>query len=144
MHTIANKTLIHALLLALQESDLLRYIALDQGQADEDLEGNRYIGMKYPAALIDIQNERVEKVARDLLSAEADIAIRLFFDTPLIANMAAPQSHIDAVTEHYDVMEKVIKVMKDCQLYYRGFTRGTRERSIVELILHFKATGHIY
>ncbi len=139
-NTLINSEFLKTLLTSFQDLSL-SYIALDQGQADE--EQGKYKMMQYPSLLIQIEGEDVREKTHDLNQAQAEITLRLFLDCSLFANTLAPEQHITIVLKRYDLLESVITKGKNCGMKYQGFSEIRRGNSLTEFSIRFLLNGHL-
>lgn len=148
MHTSVSPAHILPLLERLGSIEGIRYVALDQGQLEQDMiAGTGRPPIVCPAILVDIQSETIDHL-KDRDRASVSMRLRLITDTSLIANYAAPDAHKKAVLEPYDLVSKTVDAVLQGQLgqwlHYERLDKGIRLGSLSELTLSFSGLCSLY
>lgn len=147
LYTSISSVFLRPMLSALGTLSSIRYVALDQGQVEEYIDGEApRPPFTCPALLISIRREEMTHY-KDRDRSTVDIDIRLLTDTAQIGNYAAPDNHLKSATEPYELVSDIVDAaIRACPewLRYEGLDRGMRMRSLSELVLHFNAEAYLH
>lgn len=96
------------LLHALDETKQLNYIAIEQGQIEQYLSSPIHPPINPPAALIAPRGERKTLEDKQVSHYTAEIDIHLLYETSLIANVAAPDTHFTPLEKKLQLIDTII------------------------------------
>ncbi|WP_025843628.1 hypothetical protein [Porphyromonas gingivicanis] len=108
----------------------LKYIALDQGQADIDEETKPSIIT--PAVLINVQGSTPTAFDKICVKNKVSIHIRLFVETPLIANINAPESYHKEYIKRFGLIEDIESFLASKGARLEGWSFVSQRKSMSE------------
>lgn len=116
----------------------VNYIAMDQGQVDNEDEIKPLI--KTPAILISVQGTTPIITNKCEKKNKLTIHLRLFVETPLIANVNAPGKYTHEYLNRFHIIENIEKLMKLDYAQLEGWSFIAQRKSMSEYCIKISFT----
>lgn len=134
---IENK--IREILEELATTPLVRYVGLDQGQAD--VEEGVAPHIQTPGILVNVQGVAPIVFDKYQTKNKLTIDLRLFVETPLSANTNAPQARTEEYLKRFNIIEYVEKKMSLIYAELEGWNFVAQRKSMTEYCIKLAFTG---